>query len=82
MSECEVFHLAYRHWFGEESDAITIESSFTTYIFEGEIPFWARHFCQHIFTLAQEDRLDPTEYRARRPRPAALDYRVVNTLVA
>lgn len=80
ISEFEVFKASYQHWFGTSSDAIAIESCFTAYIFEGEIPYWTRHFCHRVMTMHQQGQLDPSQFWSG--KPAQSDYLVINTLVA
>lgn len=87
ISEFEVFLAAYRHWYGNNGDAISIENSFSTYIFEGEIPFWTRHFCHRVLTLEKEGKLIAAQFRpdrvmVNRPPGTEKDYLIINTLVA
>ncbi len=80
VSEFEVFNASYQHWFGTRGDAISIESCFTCYIFEGEIPYWTRHFCHRVVTLYQQGQLDPSQFTSS--KPVESEYLIINTLVA
>lgn len=62
ITEFEVFRIAYQRWYGRmEKDAV-LEPFFTNYMFNDVVPFWVRHFTQHILKLAHERRLDPREF--------------------
>jgi hypothetical protein len=58
VSELEVFRLAYRNWFGRPANDGEIDSCFSHYIDDSEVPMWVRDFTRRVRKLNEEGRLD------------------------
>ena len=82
ISEYETFHLAYRQWYGTDPESVTVEYCFMTYLFEGEIPFWVRHFCSRILQLDEQGSLVVADFVKSNGRLIRREKHVVNSLVA
>lgn len=68
ISEFRVFSLAYRSWYGRDTDESTLERHFTPYMFLDEVPFWVRSFTHRILELERQGRLEPAELGIEPPR--------------
>ena len=58
VSELEVFRLAYRNWFGRPAQDEEIDSCFSHYIDDSEVPMWVRDFTRRVQTLHTQGCLD------------------------
>lgn len=67
IPEFRVFEIAYKQWFGEDTDEATIESHFVPYMFKDAVPMWVRHFCKRVLKLDKDGTLNPTEFGITSP---------------
>jgi len=66
IAEFRVFQIAYRAWFGEDTDEVTIERYFTPYMFQDAVPPWVRHFTARVLDADRQGVLDPAQFGIRR----------------
>lgn len=59
IGEFQLLQLAYRDWHGEDLSEHRLSGLFATYMLNGDVPPWARHFARRI--LEQEGRGDLNE---------------------
>lgn len=62
VSEFELFHTAYRWWFGEDTGEKEIEAFYLPYMFHDQVPLWVRQFSRTVLDAEAEGKLDPSEY--------------------
>ena len=51
VGEFQFLQLAYREWFGDDIPDSAMDTLFKSYMLNGEIPFWARHYARRIIRL-------------------------------
>lgn len=73
-SEFNVFHLAYRHWYGQDPAPGVVERAFVPYMFADRVPQWVRAFARQVVARGAAGTIDPSEYgvQGRPPSRAAL----------
>ena len=74
MREFDLFHAAWRVWFGRAPEDKALERIFVNYLFNQRIPHWVRHFARRVINDAEAGYLDPrslgaTDYPRRDPLP-------------
>ena len=79
VGEFQFLQLAYREWFSEDISESAMDGLFESYMLDGNVPFWARHYARRIMQLDETGSLnesDPryhrydSEYRVRTPLDA------------
>ena len=50
ISEYDVLHQAYQHWYGKPAQCAQINRAFSDYLKTQQPPHWARHYALHIIT--------------------------------
>lgn len=68
ITEFELFHLAWRRWYGTTLDDHGIERHYLPYMFRHQVPVWVRHLARQVVRAADEETLDPRAFGVP-PRP-------------
>ena len=68
VSEFHVFELAWTRWFGDDREPQDMESLYWSYVTEGVVPHWVRHFCRNVLEQMASGRLDPRDFGVPRRR--------------
>jgi len=68
-SEFNVFHLAYRSWYGKTVSDKEIERYYVPYMFREVVPHWVRSFCRMILESEKSGKLDARNYVPPEPPP-------------
>ena len=58
ITEYDLFHLAYRRWYGQPAKDTLIERFFVGYMFNRVVPLWVRHFSRLVEQLSDRGELD------------------------
>jgi hypothetical protein len=58
VGEFQLLQLAYHQWHGRDMDGQTADRIFQTFMIQGRLPVWARHYGRHIIDLDREGALD------------------------
>ncbi|MDH3282989.1 MAG: hypothetical protein OEQ18_17940 [Gammaproteobacteria bacterium] len=79
IREFDLFHVAYRWFYGHASNEDQIERHFVLYMFKSVVPHWVRQFTRAALDLHAEGRLDPSKFGIDR-LPAATPQSVASGL--
>lgn len=71
VGEFQLLQLAYRDWYDEDLPEAMIDRLFRSYMIDGVVPPWARHYARKIVRKEQSGRLD---YQQRRYHRYDCDY--------
>ena len=66
IGEFQLLQLAYYSWFGEEMSPAVSDQIFRSYMIEGRVPPWVRHYARQIIAQDESGRLednDPAYHR-------------------
>ncbi|MHA1151358.1 MAG: hypothetical protein ACTSQ7_01610 [Alphaproteobacteria bacterium] len=66
IGEFQLLQLAYMAWFGEEMPEAANDPIFRSYMLEGQVPAWARHYARRVIELDDLDDLDDRDPRYHR----------------
>lgn len=58
VGEFQVLQLAYKEWFGRELPEALVDRLFAAYMFQNDVPFWARQYSRNILRLDDQGGLD------------------------
>jgi hypothetical protein len=72
VTEFQLFHLAYRRWYGTEIGDDGLERYYLPYMFHSRVPPWVRALAREVIAAADADGLDPKTYGVL-PRPVSMD---------
>ncbi len=62
ITEFDLFHIAYKRWFGKDAEDNAIEPFFKNYMFHEIVPFWVREFTRLVLQLDRDGALDPRAF--------------------
>ena len=66
VGEFQLLQLAYREWFGEDISESATDGLFESYMLDGEVPYWARHYARRIIRLDEAGGLNDCDPRYHR----------------
>ncbi len=74
LREFDLFHAAWRNWYGQLPDDEALERFFVDYMFHEHVPFWVRHFANRVIRDAGAGRLNRhvlgiVDYPTQEPLP-------------
>jgi hypothetical protein len=72
VTEFQLFHMAYRRWYGAEIGNDGLERHYLPYMFKSQVPSWVRALARDVIADADAERLDPRVYGVH-PRPLSMD---------
>ena len=58
IGEFQFLQLAFCEWFGEEMSNDIINEQFKSYMLNGQVPYWARHYARRICRLYAAGKLN------------------------
>ena len=63
VGEFQLLQLAYREWFGEDISESAKDGLFESYMLDGEVPYWARHYARRSIRLDEPGGLNDSDHR-------------------
>lgn len=72
VGEFQVFQLGFANWHGRDADPQMLEKVFFDYLYQNQVPSWARDFSRKIIALDEKGKLDANEAQYHRYDPAGL----------
>jgi len=63
VGEFQLLQLAYKEWFGEDLPEALVDRLFHTYMLDGDVPHWARHYARQILRLDDNGRVNENDPR-------------------
>jgi hypothetical protein len=66
VGEFQFLQLAYHHWHGTDMPEGLIDSLFSQYMLESDVPAWARHYAREVLKAAAQGAIDETDPRFHR----------------
>jgi hypothetical protein len=61
IGEFQLLQLAYREWRAEDLPEAKVSILFSSYMIEGHVPHWARHFARQILDKDQRGEIDDSD---------------------
>lgn len=61
VGEFQFLQLAYRDWYDREIPASQIDRLFASYMMQGRIPHWARHYARKILSQGERGEVDDND---------------------
>ena len=55
ISEYDLLHQAYQHWYGKPASCTQINRAFSDYLKTQQLPHWARHYALHVITTYEAE---------------------------
>ncbi len=66
VGEYQLFELAHRDWYGEETNVKNLVRCFANYLNGHQAPFWVYHYARKILKLHQIKELNPNDPKYHR----------------
>ncbi len=70
ISEYRFFQIAYRIWYGRESDESSMDLYFKDYIINGRVPHWVRSLARKVLRRAASGDISLEEFGIKLPEPS------------
>ena len=66
VGEFQILQLAYKEWHGQDLPPLLVDRLFASYMFDNEVPIWARQYARNILRLEEQgspDDMSPAYHR-------------------